>query len=349
MRILLASVTNAPSEILREHLRSVRELELPPKVSLDLAYASDGLSPEALVLLDEAGATIADVLPRPDGAIHRVSEATHEWSEPTFAFLAREKQRLLDYAKEERYDAIFFVDSDLVLGPETLSSLVGTGKDVVSAVFWTSWQPGAPPLPQVWMRHPYEFDGRGIDAGRFLRDLEEERALRPVGGLGACTLIKREVFEKVRWFPLVEGLPQGGMWQGEDRHFCVHASRNHVLLYADAWPDIFHIYRPSDLSNVPRWRESLPTRPETPSVGDWISASIEAIEEKELLTRREEVRGRLGTLRVLPEIEMAFAEMRRGDVRVVKVAFPSWWSIPTYRATAKSLLLRLHDVKRYPS
>lgn len=343
MRILLASVTNAPADILRAHLDSVKTLRLPPRVTLDLAYTSDGLDDERLALLEEAGAGVDSALPKPDDARYARTENSHEWALPTFGWLAREKQRLLDHAREARYDGIFFVDSDLVLGPETLASLIYAQKDVVSAVFWTRWSPDAAELPQVWMRHPYEFDGRGRTGAEFLRDLDEKKLI-PVGGLGACTLIRDRVFDRVAWFPLVDGLPSGGMWQGEDRHFCVRASRNHVELWADAWPDIFHIYRPSDLGRLAEWNP--PEAVEKPETGDLVSIALEAVEEKELHERRTHVRGRLGALPTLPEIEDAIEGMRVGETRIVRVFFPLWWSVEAYRGREKNVLLRLLDAKR---
>lgn len=343
MRILLASVTNRDLSVLTPHLESVKNLRLPPKTTMELAYISDGLGAEETTLLLDAGARVAAALPKPPNATYAVREERHDWSLPTFGWLAREKQRLLDLASEERYDGIFFVDSDLVLGPETLESLIYSQKDVVSAVFWTSWEPATPPLPQVWMRHPYEFSGRGVSADEFLQSLGE-KSLRPVGGLGACTLIRSNVFEKVQWFPLVEGLPSHGMWQGEDRHFCVRAAQNHVGLWADAWPDIYHIYRPSDIRESYEFAAERVLRP---SVGDWVSAVLEAVEEKELLGRREHVRGRLGALEVLPEIEEALSEMEVGDSKIVKLYFPVWWKVESYRGKRKNVLLRLLDAKRY--
>src|SRR5690606_15340026 len=207
-------VTNKSAEVLRPHIESILAQDLPKRVTLDLAYIADGLDAEAEKVLSDAGARVSEALPKPEAATYAVTEVTHEWSLASFGWLAREKQRLLDLAAEERYDAIFFVDSDLVLGPETIASLIHSSKDVTSAVFWTRWQPGAPPLPQVWLRHPYEMDGRGMKSHDFLRRLDERTLLR-VGGLGACTLIRARVFDRVRWWPLVDGLPSEGMWQGE--------------------------------------------------------------------------------------------------------------------------------------
>ena len=346
MRVLAAIVTNRTLDVLEPHVRSLLAQDLPRNVTLDLAYIVDGCEEDCIKLLNDAGAEVSEALPKESGETYRVTEETHLWGLPTFAWLAREKQRLLDYAKVRHYDGVFFVDSDLILSPDTLASLIYAEKDVTSAVFWTRWQPKAPPLPQVWMRHPYEFEGRGLHADEFLRALES-KALMRVAGLGACTLIRSRVFDKVEWYPLLEGLPSGGMWQGEDRSFCIKAERAHVELWADAWPDIFHQYRPSEIARLGEWRTRLPSRAETPCVGSWVSLVLETLEEKELFGHREHVRGRLGALPVLREIEKALVGMRRGEARVVKVTFPPSWSIESYRGREKSVLVRLLDVKDY--
>lgn len=288
--------------------------------------------------------------PKPEDATYAVTEQTHEWSEPTFAWLARERQRLLREARDRGFDAILLVDSDLILGPETLRSLLDTQKSVVSAVFWTRWQRDTPPLPQVWQRHPYEFAGRGLEAHEFLGRLAH-RDLVQVGGLGACTLIRAGVLDRVAYWPLLDGLPSGGMWQGEDRHFAVRAQRNHVELWADAWPDVFHAYRPSDVEKADAVSERLSdwsmNAPEflKPEVGDLISARLEPIEEAALAGFSLPIRGRLGTLKLLPALEEKLKTMTPGSEAFVEVRFPAWWEIPKYRGESRAMRVSLLDVK----
>lgn len=341
MRILVASVTNNPPELLAPHLLHLREQEVPDEIELSSFYITDNVPYESAELLDEAGVRMKEAEPKPDDATYAVSAETHHWSKPTFYWLARQKQFLIDVAKNERFDAIWLVDSDLVVGSDTLASLLSCNRSVVSAVFWTHWTPDAPPLPQVWMEHPYELQGRGYEAHEFIRSLRE-RELIQVGGLGACTLIRSDVFGKVGFWPLIDGLPDWGMWQGEDRHFCVRAERNHIALWADAWPDIFHIYRPSDLDRLPSFQRPT-SRP--PKVGDLVSFTIEPVEEPARAGYKEHVRGRLGALRILPNIERALQEMKPGDERFIKARFPSWWKVPEYRGKTKALHLRLIAVK----
>ena len=82
--------------------------------------------------------------------------------------------------------------------------------------------------------------------------------------------------------------------------------------------------------------------------GDEISAILEPLEEPELTRMgfKVHLRGRVGQLRVLPEIEEALLSTSVGDERIVRVAFPHWWSIPPLRGVTKTILLRMLDVKR---
>src|SRR5574340_1237905 len=71
-----------------------------------------------------------------------------------------------------------------------------------------------------------------------------------VGGLGACTLIHRDVLSDGCRFRKVGSLPEG--W-GEDRHFCVRAQAKNWTLLADSMYPPFHIYRPSLIPVADEW------------------------------------------------------------------------------------------------
>lgn len=319
--------------------------KLPDHIQVDYLYIADGEAPTQV--LDELGIPSAYADPKDSAATYGVSEKGHDWSKGTFYWLGAQKQKLIQHAAQEKYDALFLVDSDLVLGSDTLASLISTEQDIVSAVFWTKWTPDAPPLPQVWQNHPYEFQGRGYEAHEHLSKLAH-RQLLEVGGLGACTLIRSDAFQKARYYPPLANLPETGMWQGEDRTFCITASRYHVPLYADAWPDVFHMYRPSDVEKGKAFlhahRASLKDRPE---VGDLVSATLEPVEEKSLIGYKYTFRGRLGATNMLEDVKDALLEMRVGEDRFVKVTFPVWWEVPEYRLTSKTIRVKLLGVKEF--
>lgn len=330
MRVLIASVVRQEPDVLAAHLRCLKGQRLRGRVYPDLLYLVDADGEhvtETREMLADAGAEVWMTGPRPEGAAYAVSSQTHHWAEPTFHFLGREKDRILDHARERCYDAVLLVDSDLLLGAETLQSLLDADKPVCSAVFWTAWQPGEQPLPQVWQRHPYGFDGGGWSAPGFLAALGGCGLVR-VRGLGACTLIRREALVRGVSFAPVEGLPSGGMWQGEDRHFCVRAERLHVELWADAWPRVWHCYRPEDRTEIPARAEELLAMPEgAPLPGDLVSLRLESLDVPRLHAHGEFLRGRLGTLPTPREVERAVADLTPGRAAFVPLRFPADWPV----------------------
>lgn len=64
-----------------------------------------------------------------------------------------------------------------------------------------------------------------------------------VGGLGACTLIKRVVLEKGVHFGDIYNL---SFW-GEDRSFCVRAVAYGFELFVDTHYPAFHIFREDEI------------------------------------------------------------------------------------------------------
>ncbi len=347
MKILVGSVTNKEPEILRPHLEAILAQELPSFVSMDFYYLTDPSIPaESLEVLDELVGGSEPTSAKPVDAEYSVSDETHHWNKPTFYWLGAEKQRILDKAKADNYDAVFMVDTDLICDSGTLASLVNSKKEVVSGVFWTKWSPDMPSLPQVWMEHPYEMQGRGVEAHEHLRNAAQ-RQLWEVAGLGACTLIRKEVLGLVRYSPKLEGLPENGMWQGEDRTFCVLANRNHVRLWADGWPSIYHVYRPGDVGKVPGPLETFKQRgrKRIPELGDLVSAKFTPVEEGNLAGWSYNYRGKLSAGSLLGDMVQALKVSTVGADKFIQVKFPVWWEIPEYRNQVKTIRVELLDVR----
>lgn len=359
-RILAASVVNQDPAVFKAFADSLQwqtgRFDVDYLFLLDRSMPGEQLDGIEEIVCDIPTASwlLADA--KDDEAKYAVSNETHHWTKPTFYWLAREKQKLIEYAKDKRYDALWLVDSDLICSPDTLSSLWNTEKDVVSGVFYTKWEKHSPALPQVWMQHPYEFQGRGIEAHEFLGSLADRQVVR-VAGLGACTLIRAAVLDRVGFWPLVAGLPGHGMWQGEDRHFCITAERNHVELWADAWPDIWHCYRPDQRSQIGNIKYDLsaenrgqwgshPTEA-TAEAGDLVSFTLEPLEEPQIAGHKEHVRGRLGAIKMLPLIEKAVRSMRAGDEQILRVSFPLWYPVAPYRGRSKLVRVKLLHCKPY--
>ena len=267
-RVLVASPVRQPVPVLDAFLRSLDALD-SAGATVDFAFVDDNDEPEAQHLLEAyargVGATVL-AAPSAPPRYHRTGP-THRWTPELVDRVADHKDRLLALAVERGYDAIFLVDSDLVLDPTTLRWLLEANRDVVAEVFWTRFTEGGPLLPQVWLANDYQlyprqYRGETVPpaeamarCGRFLRALRRP-GVYPVGGLGACTLIRRRVLEVGVTFASVPTLD----WLGEDRHFAVRAAVAGFGLFVDTHAPALHLYRPADLARVPHFLRECTAR-----------------------------------------------------------------------------------------
>ncbi|MEF3307165.1 glycosyltransferase [Paenibacillus sp. GYB003] len=272
-RVLIASPVHQRPSILRPFLDSLGELKRTnanvgylfyddneDEASRDLLHAFRESRPGTIVLRSD----------RETSASYSRDEYTHYWKEELIWKVADMKDRMLRHALERGYDYIFLVDSDLVLHPLTLERLIETGKDIVSNIFWTRWQPNTIEMPQVWLRDEYTMTAKR--RGETLTD--EESAARTkhflamlrvpglyeVGGLGACTLISRKAIRAGVRFAEIKNL---SFW-GEDRHFCIRAQALGFDLFVDTHYPAYHLYREADLAGVESFKRLAGMAAEAP-------------------------------------------------------------------------------------
>lgn len=139
-------------------------------------------------------------------------------------------------------EALFMVDTDVVLGPDVLAQMLKVDAPVVYGVFWThsDWM-GLPlrDCPQVWEIHPYSFTKPFWNALSMAR---HHVRLFPVAGGGACTLIRGRGFES-HYHPIIPSFQKmAGMWKGEDRTFAVGCEFLGIPQIAVTGLDITHHY-----------------------------------------------------------------------------------------------------------
>ena len=141
-------------------------------------------------------------------------------------------------------------------------------------------------------------------------------------------LVATSVLERgVRYWPLLPELVKaGGMMAGEDRTFCVLCERAHVPMYGDAWPDVYHVYRPTDEQHMDSYLHEFEVTHEQaalyPTYGDYVYLQAMPLEDV-YLQEPIIVRGRVGQLDLLPELEALVLGMSRGDSRLLRLAYPA--------------------------
>ena len=360
-RCLVASVVRKPPIVLSAFLQSISQQvlersELSFYFVTDFA-ASDAYAADSLALLSK----FCTEHPRSGFQQHHSNlgqdygdgATTRLWSASAFARMGALKNAIIQKALTEGFDALWLVDADVLCDHWTLQSLRDCEQPIVAGVYWTHWQRPLPDAaqvvhagPQVWLRHPYQLDGHGYSEAEFRAALIARKLLH-VWGLGACTLFHRAALDKgVSFAPVPEGLPAGPMSDGEDRHLCERARRLHLPLFADAWPDIWHAYHPAEYPDIAKWQRRLSEpRPVTPNFGDAVSVRLQNLEQPDLAPQW--VRGRLGSLGVVPELEEAIASLSVRDERVVKVHFPLSYPLAQYRNHSFLFHVRLLDAKAY--
>ena len=251
--VLIGSPVYQKPQILKEFLCSLKELN-KEQIQVDYYFIDDNKEKESSFLLEQFAKEQEKVfiIKTKNYDEYRCDNITHHWKEDLIWKVADFKNLILKYAKKNEYDYVFLIDSDIVLHPNTLKHLVSTGKDIISEIFWTKWQPDMIELPQVWLMDTYtqyfykreEIIGEEEKISRqicFLNMLKK-RGIYEVGGLGACTLISKFALTKGVNFNEIENL---SFW-GEDRHFCVRAKALGLKLYVDTHYPAFHMYRESD-------------------------------------------------------------------------------------------------------
>lgn len=265
-KVLVGSPICQDKEILTEFLISLKELNLK-NIEMGYCFVDDNKESESTKLLIEFKKEMINVVllevQKTNITSDYCNEYTHNWNTDLINKVAYFKNEIINYFLKSTYEYLFFIDSDIVLNKEALQSLIEQDKDIISNIFWTKWNPQSPEMPQVWVKDFYTFHDER--AGITLEDEEIKRQTEEflnklkipgvyrVGGLGACTLIKREPLEKGINFNEIYNI---SFW-GEDRAFCIRAAAYGYELFVDTHYPAYHIYRKSDLKGVDAFKKGI--------------------------------------------------------------------------------------------
>lgn len=264
MKILIGSPIHQNSLILKEFLQSLKEVE---KDGFEVHYyfVDDNDEDESKRMLNEFHENVpfVNIIASNNNDNYIKDEVTHRWTENLIDKVARFKNDMIDFAKENNFDYLFLIDSDIVLHPRTLKQLVSNNKEIVAEIFWTRWQPNSKEMPQVWVKDSYTFyDAKEniklpdevirMQTDNFLGKLKMPGVYK-VGGLGACTLISKKAIDKGVNFSNIYNV---SFW-GEDRAFCIRAAAIGIELFVDTHYPAYHIYRLNDVDGVKSYKDRI--------------------------------------------------------------------------------------------
>jgi len=233
-KILVVSPVRQDPDVLKVVLDSWRNLKTD-KHTLEFFFVDNNEHPLSSKLLEQFDAPKTILKERPD--LPYVRSNLHHWNYFLVEKVAKFKNTGIRYALSRGFDYVFFLDSDLELHPDVLLELLKANKPIISGVFWT--KAVGLEYPQVWLQDQiscYQVWARENDLteemkvaykNSFYEVLKKENMPIRVGGLGACTLVKREPLERGVNFDPIYNVS----FFGEDRWFCIRA----VALGYDLW------------------------------------------------------------------------------------------------------------------
>jgi hypothetical protein len=235
MKILIHTPVSNRAWILPEFLAALAAQNVPIGVELEYLFDVNDTQDNSREILD-------NFVPP---SVRRIEEhpwpsllmADHEWSIERYRRMILLRNNALALAKHVGARFLFSIDSDVILDdPQTLKHLIETDVPVIAGVFMATWgNPDATPLPNVWQR------GQNEMTDEFLMGIETAPEHVKVGGLGACTLIRRDVWEAGVTYDPIDNLPSD--YRGEDRYFCIRAAVTGIPLLACSHRRIRHVDR----------------------------------------------------------------------------------------------------------
>ena len=172
-KILITAPLRQDVDIFLEYQKGLDALEVPEGFTVDRFFVVNDCK-EVIPYIRGAEYVVADA-----GDKYEKTANDHLWTLDLMLKMSELRNRTITEALNGGYDYWFSVDTDLVLDPWTLYRLIEADKCIVSEIFWT----------QHWC-NAWEHDQYSPP-----RDEWRKPGLYKVGMTGACTLVKRAVFE----------------------------------------------------------------------------------------------------------------------------------------------------------
>ena len=217
-KILITAPLRQDADIFEAYQTGLDRLEVPEGFEVSRFFVVNDCA-EVIPLIRNAKYVTADT-----GDEYRKTSETHEWTLELMAKMSGLRNRTIAEALDGGFDYWFSVDTDLVLDPRTLRQLLEADMDIVSEIFWT----------QHWC-NAWEHDQYSPPLERWRKP-----GLYRVGMTGACTLVKRRVFEAGVDYTQIPNIWKA--LRGEDRHFCVRAACAGFEMWVDTHVPATHLY-----------------------------------------------------------------------------------------------------------
>lgn len=217
IRVLIAAPLKQEPKIFREYQDALDRLIIPNGVTVDRFFVVNDCD-EVIPEIRNAEYIVINTGDRYDKAVN-----DHIWTSDNLDKMPRLRNACIQRVRDGGYDYLFSIDTDLVLQPETLETLLDADKDIVSEIFWTNGWCNA------WM----------YDQSSGMTAEWSTPGLYQVGMTGALTLMKAEVFEAGVDYSPIPNIKS--LW-GEDRFFCIRAACHGFEMWVDSHFPADHLF-----------------------------------------------------------------------------------------------------------
>lgn len=222
-RILITAPLRQDVDVFDEYQKGLDALEVPEGCEVSRFFVVNNC-PEVIPHIRGAKYVVRDS----DQAYVKTSN-DHLWTLENMWFMGEMRNETIREALAGGFDYWLSVDTDLVLDPRTLQTLIDADKDIVSEIFWTQG-PNGRYWCNAWMQ----------DQSFGMPEEWHKPGLYRVGMTGALTLVKRRVFEAGVDYTKIPNIHQA--LRGEDRHFCVRAACAGFEMWIDTHCPAEHLY-----------------------------------------------------------------------------------------------------------
>ena len=175
------------------------------------------------------------------------SDVTHIWKQENFNAVATMRTKALEYARNNNFDYIFSVDSDVILHKNTLIDLLNEQKDAIAKIYWTAWS-----IQYPLDTFPNCYDGRNKKGHIFyFEGIEKYKnaGTYSTGVTGAAILISSKIFNEplITYYPIK--MLSNSHW--EDYAFCTRCRCiiPDINFYINTNNPAKHLYRQEDIDN----------------------------------------------------------------------------------------------------
>ena len=221
--ILIAAPLRQDTDVFLAYQNGLDALEVPEGYEVSRYFVVNGCN-EVIPHIRDAEYTVTE-----NGETYEKTGNDHLWTLDLMARMSVLRNMTIRKMLDGGYDYWFSVDTDIVLDPRTLKTLVEADKDIVSEIFWTQ-APSGRYWCNAWM----------VDQAQGMDEAWRKPGLYRVGMTGACTLVKRRVFEAGVDYTQIPNIKTA--LRGEDRHFCVRAACAGFEMWVDSHCPATHLY-----------------------------------------------------------------------------------------------------------